>query len=71
MQRDAANSVEAAGVGVEAGVGGAMGVGAAVCVGTGVGVGVAEPPPSGTGEPHKDTRTTMAGMMAMNSRTTD
>jgi hypothetical protein len=32
--------------------------------------GVAEPP-SGTGEPHKDTRTTMAGVRAMNSRTMD
>lgn len=68
MQRDAANSVEAAGVGVEAGVGSAVGVGAAVCVGTGVGVGE---PPSGTGEPHKDTRATMAGKTTMNSRTMD
>jgi hypothetical protein len=57
--------VEAGGIAVEASVGSTVGVGAAVCVGTGVGVGVAEPP-SGTGEPHRDTRTTMAGMTAKN-----
>ena len=57
---------------------GAVGVGVSCvktgecAVGAGIGeaVGVAEPA-SGTGEPHKDTRTTMAGVMAMNSRTTD